>query len=280
MNDSALPMSLQDLPDTWVDELKLHRPRDLLRLIRHKRGKKHRAVTPTSLQGIDDVPTYLLAEYHGLPNGYFSKHFTHGYIRTFDKVMLGNMTKLRERIATSFSGCERVLDIGCGGGEQAAVLAAAGIPEVHAIDASPYMVAHAKESFPHIQFAVRAAEDTGFADAEFDAVCLSFVFHEIPPKFAELAIAEIYRVLKPNGELIVAEPSVLQVQLSVRELFRRFGWRGLYFRFLAKHTHEPFVVPWQARNQVEWLSQYGFSLLEEEQSCPIHWWRVKKQLVA
>jgi ubiquinone/menaquinone biosynthesis C-methylase UbiE len=280
MNDESLPLPLEELPATWVDELQLARPGDLLRLIKHMRGKKHRAVPPASMDGMDAVPTYLLAEYHGLPNGYFSKQFTHGYIRTFDKVMLGNMTKLRERIATSFSGYKRVLDIGCGGGEQAAALASAGIPHVHAIDASPYMVAHAKESYPHIPFAVRAAERTGYADADFDAVCLSFVFHEIPPKFAEQAIAEIHRILKPGGDLIIAEPSVLQVQLPLRELFRRFGWRGLYFRFLAKHTHEPFVVPWQARNQVEWLSQNGFSLLQEEQSCPVHWWRAKKQLIA
>ena len=92
---------------------------------------------------------------------------------------------------------KRVLDIGCGGGEQAAALASAGIPHVHAIDASPYMVAHAKESYPHIPFAVRAAERTGYADADFDAGCLRFVFHEIPPKFAEEAIGEIHRNLKP-----------------------------------------------------------------------------------
>ena len=276
MNDSVLPMTLEDLPDTWVDELKLHQPKDLLRLIRHKRGKKRRAVVPESMGDFGDVPTYLFAEYHGLPNGYFSKHFTHGYIRTFDKVMLGNMTKLRERIATSFSGYERVLDIGCGGGEQAGALVSAGIPQVHAIDASPYMVAHARDSYPEIPFAVKAAEQTGFADAEFDAVCVSFVFHEIPPKFAEQAIAEIHRILKPNGELIIAEPSSLQMELTRRQLYRRFGWRGPYFRFIAKHTHEPFVAPWQAKNQVEWLAQHGFELQEEDQSCPIHWWRVRK----
>jgi len=277
MNDESLPLPLEELPATWVDELQFARPGDLLRLIKHMRGKKHRAVPPASMDGIDAVPTYLFAEYHGLPNGYFSKHFTHGYIRTFDKVMLGNMAKLRERIATCFSGYERVLDIGCGGGEQAAALASAGIPDVHAIDASPYMVAHAKESFPDIPFAVRAAENTGYADARFDAVCLSFVFHEIPPKFAEQAIAEIHRILRPGGELIIAEPSALQMEFPMRALFRRFGWRGPYFRILAKHTHEPFVVPWQARDQTEWLSQNGFSVEEEEQSCPIHWWRARKK---
>jgi ubiquinone/menaquinone biosynthesis C-methylase UbiE len=276
MNADSLPRSLDELPAAWVDELQLTRPGDLLRLVGHIRGKKHRAVLPESLEGVEAIPTYLLAEYHGLPNGYFSKHFTHGYIRSFDKVMLGNMTKLRKRIAAGLSGNKRVLDIGCGGGEQAAMLTAAGIPEVYAIDASPYMIAHAREKYPEIRFAVKAAEDTGFEDAEFDAICLSFVFHEIPPKYVEEVIAEIHRILKPNGELIIAEPSVLQVELSIRELFRRYGWRGLYFRLLAKHTHEPFVVPWQARNQAEWLSQHGFSLQEEEQSCPAHWWRATK----
>ncbi len=276
MNDDSLPLTLDELPDAWVDELKLHRPRDLLVLIRHLFGKRHRAIVPESVANGKTYPTYLLAEYHGLPNGYFSKHFTHGYVRTFDTVMLGNMTKLRERTVAAFSGFDRVLDIGCGGGHQAALLAESGIAEVIGIDASPYLVAHANESFPEVEFTARAAENTGFADADFDAVCLGFVFHEIPPKFADLAIAEIYRILKPGGELIIAEPSSLQLDLKPKELFRRFGWRGIYFKLLARHMHEPFLAPWQAKDHARWLAQNGFSLTEEDHSCPIHWWRARK----
>jgi len=277
MKQDSPSLTLDELPDTWVDELSLMSPRDLLMLIRHLGGKRHKAVAPEPVSSDDAVPPYLFAEYHGLPNGYFSKHFTHGYIRSFDKVMLGSMTKLRRRIATELSRFDRVLDIGCGGGEQAALLAECGIANVHGIDASPYMVAHAKQSFPHISFSTMAAESIAFRDAEFDAVCVSFVFHEIPPKFAETAIAEIHRILKPDGELIIAEPSSLQMELPARELLRRFGWRGPYFRFLARNTYEPFVAPWQAKNHEEWLSQNGFSMLEEDQSCPIHWWRVQKR---
>ncbi len=277
MNEQDRTLALDELPDTWVDELRLSRPRDLLRLIRHIRGKRRRAVTPESIGNDHTIPSYLLAEYHGLPNGYFSKHFTHGYIRTFDKIMLGTMTRVRERIAKRFSGYECVLDIGCGGGNQAAILADSGISSVHAIDSSPYMVAHAKQSYPWIPFVVANAECTGFADEEFDAVCLSFVFHEIPPKFAEQVIAEIYRILKPGGEVIIAEPSSLQMAKSRRELYRRFGWRGVYFKLLAGHMHEPFLGPWHARDHVQWLAGYGFSVLEEDQSCPIHWWRAQKQ---
>jgi ubiquinone/menaquinone biosynthesis C-methylase UbiE len=276
-NQRNLALSLDELPETWVDQLRLNRPRDLLRLIRHIGGKRHRAVPPASVTSNHTIPSYLLAEYHGLPNGYFSKHFTHGYIRTFDKVMLGTMTQLRERIAECFSGHERVLDIGCGGGNQAALLADSGIPAVHAIDASPYMVAHAMQSYPHIPFVVANAESTGFADMEFDAVCLSFVFHEIPPTFAEQALAEIHRILKPGGDIIIAEPSSLQMTESRRDLYRRFGWRGVYFKSLAGHMREPFLAPWHARDHVQWLAGHGFSVLEEEQSCPIHWWRARKQ---
>lgn len=274
--DSSRPLTLDELPDTWVDDLKLYRPRDLSVLIRHIVGKRHRATVPESVTNDKTFPTYLLAEYHGLPNGYFSKHFTHGYIRTFDKVMLGSMTKLRERIVVALAGFNRVLDIGSGGGQQAALLVESGIPEVFGIDASPYVVAHAIQSFPHVQFNVRTAENTGLPDADFDAVCLSFVFHEIPPKYANLAIAEIHRILKPGGELIIAEPSSLQLELQAMDLFRRFGWRGLYFRQLARHMHEPFLVPWQSKDHVQWLATNGFSLVEEDQSCPIHWWRARK----
>ena len=274
--DNSKSLTLDELPDAWVDELKLYRPRDLWALIRHILGKRHRAIVPESVMREKTFPTYLLAEYHGLPNGYFSKHFTHGYVRTFDKVMLGSMTKLRERIAAAFAGFDRVLDIGSGGGQQAAVLAASGIPEVVGIDASPYLVAHAHQNFPQLQFHARAAEETGFPNADFDAICLSFVFHEIPPKYADLAIAEIHRILKPGGELIIAEPSSLQLELQAMDLFRRFGWRGLYFRQLARHMHEPFLVPWQSKDHVQWLATNGFSLVEEDQSCPIHWWRARK----
>ena len=276
MKDKSLPLTLDELPNAWVDELKLYRPRDLLKLIRHIFGKRHRAIVPGSVASDKSYPKYLLAEYHGLPNGYFSKHFTHGYIRTFDKVMLGNMTKLRKGVVAAFSRFERVLDIGSGGGEQAAMLAESGIAEVFGIDASPYLVAHANASYPQIQFTARAAENTGFAAADFDAVCLSFVFHEIPPKFADLAITEIHRILKPGGELIIAEPSSLQLTLSARDLFRRFGWRGIYFKLLARHMHEPFLAPWHAKDHAQWLQKNGFSLVEDDQSCPIHWWRARK----
>jgi len=277
--DNSTSLSLDELPDTWVDELKLYRPTDLLVLIRHILGKRRRAVVPESVMRDKTFPTYLLAEYHGLPNGYFSKHFTHGYIRMFDRVMLGSMTKLRERIVAAFAGLDRVLDIGSGGGQQAAMLAASGIPEVIGIDASPYLVAHAHQSFPQLQFNARAAEETGLPDADFDAICLSFVFHEIPPKYADRAIAEIHRILKPGGELIIAEPSSLQLELRAMDLFRRFGWRGLYFRQLARHMHEPFLAPWHSKDHVQWLAANGFSLVEEDQSCPIHWWRARKCLM-
>jgi len=276
MKDSSLPLTLDELPDAWVDELKLYRPRDLLVLIRHLVGKRHRAIVPEAMANDKSYPKYLLAEYHGLPNGYFSKHFTHGYIRAFDNVMLGNMTNVRERVVAAFSGYGRVLDIGCGGGEQAALLAESGIAEVIGIDASPYLVAHANESYPQIQFIARSAESTGFADAVFDAVCLSFVFHEIPPKYADQAIAEIHRILKPGGELMIAEPSSLQLTLSARDLLSRFGWRGIYFKLLANHMHEPFLAPWHAKDHIQWLTQNGFSLVDEDQSCPVHWWRVRK----
>jgi len=276
MKDNSVPLTLDELPNAWVDDLKLYRPRDLLVLGRHIFGKRHRAIVPEAVASAKKYPTYLLAEYHGLPNGYFSKHFTHGYVRTFDKVMLGNMSKMRERTVAAFSRYERVLDIGSGGGEQAALLAESGISEVLGIDASPYLVAHASENYPQVQFSVRAAESTEFADADFDAVCLGFVFHEIPPKYAELVITEIHRILKPGGELIIAEPSSLQLELTAGELFRRFGWRGLYFKLLARRMHEPFLAPWHSKDHRQWLAQNGFSLTEEDQSCPIHWWRAKK----
>ena len=49
MKDESIPLTLDEHPDTWVDELSLIRPRDLLVLIRHFRGKRHRVVLPDTL---------------------------------------------------------------------------------------------------------------------------------------------------------------------------------------------------------------------------------------
>jgi SAM-dependent methyltransferase len=95
----------------------------------------------------------------------------------------------------------RALDAGCGTGFQAAVLASLGY-RTHGLDVSAGLLAVARRRRGSIVFARGNIEALPYEDATFDAVTccgstLSFV--EAPA----LAVAEIGRVLRPGGLLLL-----------------------------------------------------------------------------
>jgi trans-aconitate methyltransferase len=93
---------------------------------------------------------------------------------------------------------ERILDIGCGTGTLTEKISEAG-SVVIGIDASPEMIAKAKQSFPNIQFFVKDATDFLF-DESFDAAFSNATFHWI--KDQSKAIQSIYNNLKTGGRFV------------------------------------------------------------------------------
>jgi demethylmenaquinone methyltransferase/2-methoxy-6-polyprenyl-1,4-benzoquinol methylase len=97
---------------------------------------------------------------------------------------------------------ERVLDVACGTGTSAYALARAGATVV-GLDFSPGMIEEGRRKHPQIEFVEGDAEKLPFGDDEFDAVTVSFGLRNVEnPK---TALAEMYRVLKPGGRLVVCE---------------------------------------------------------------------------
>ncbi|MCU1527970.1 MAG: ubiquinone biosynthesis methyltransferase UbiE [Frondihabitans sp.] len=97
---------------------------------------------------------------------------------------------------------ERVLDIAAGTGTSSAAIAKSGA-EVIALDFSAGMVEVGRKRQPQIEFIVGDAEKLPFGDAEFDVVTISFGLRNVNrPK---TALAEMYRVLKPGGRLVICE---------------------------------------------------------------------------
>jgi ubiquinone/menaquinone biosynthesis C-methylase UbiE len=97
---------------------------------------------------------------------------------------------------------ERVLDVGCGTGRLGRWLAEVVGPSgsVVGVDPLPERIAIARTHAPGVEFEVGQAEDlSAFADAGFDAVCMSAVFHWVTDK--PKALAEVRRVLRPGGRL-------------------------------------------------------------------------------
>jgi ubiquinone/menaquinone biosynthesis C-methylase UbiE len=99
-----------------------------------------------------------------------------------------------------------ILDVGCGTGTLALLIAAAN-PHVRiaAIDPDPRALERAwrkaRRAGAPVSFARAFGDSLPYADATFDRVFSSMMFHHVPRAEKPKVLAEIRRVLKPAGRL-------------------------------------------------------------------------------
>lgn len=267
---AVLDWATHELPLSWVDQVAWRKPRHWPWLWRCVGGKQRMPVQlPEGLPGADWLPRYLLQEFHNLPNGNYSKSFTSGYARGFDRAMLGTLQAGRARIARALQGAHCALDLGSGAGHLAGALQAHGIAQVYGLEPSPYLLQQAARSYPGVHWVHAVAEHSGLPVGQFDAVGVCFVFHEIPPRYLYKALAELARITQPGARLAIIEPSAQQWNLGYAKLWRLYGWRGVYFRALARRAFEPFADAWHKQDVAAVLAAHGFSVLEDDVGCPL-----------
>lgn len=262
----------QALPEAWPDAPERRGLLGNLRLLLHPFRKRRKVALPDTLPGASRIPKYALLEFHNLPNGNYSERITRGYIKGFDTTMLGEMGRIRRRMADELNDCQSILDIGCGGGRMAGLLHERGKTDVWGMDPSPYLLKHAAEDFPDVAFTQGVMEDIPFDDDRFDGITVGFVFHEMPPAYIREGLSEIARVLRPGGVLTIAEPSPLHFRASFLSAIRQFGWRGAYFWVLVRSVHEPFVKAWHRFDLPAEASVHGLELREVDEGMPIKYW--------
>jgi ubiquinone/menaquinone biosynthesis C-methylase UbiE len=116
----------------------------------------------------------------------------------------------------------RVLDVGCGTGKFARVLAERGVAKVWAVDPSPEMLAEARRRVPSsVGLKPGAAEQLPFKPGAFDAAVLWTVVHLID---RPQAFAELHRVLVAGGRIAIVT--------FAPEYFHRY-WQNEYFPSIA-----------------------------------------------
>lgn len=115
----------------------------------------------------------------------------------------------------------RVLDLAAGTGTSSEPYADAGVSVV-ACDFSLGMLKVGKRRRPDIDFVAGDATNLPFEDNSFDATTISFGLRNVnePKK----ALAEMLRVTKPGGKLVIAEFSSPVVPL----------WRTMYTEYLMR----------------------------------------------
>jgi demethylmenaquinone methyltransferase/2-methoxy-6-polyprenyl-1,4-benzoquinol methylase/phosphoethanolamine N-methyltransferase len=138
---------------------------------------------------------------------------------------LGRVRRLRDltvRNALLQSG-ENVLDVGCGTGGVTipAKLHVGKNGRATGIDPSPEMIAVARQKAGRagldIDFRVGVIESLPFPDGTFDAVTSSLMMHHLPEHLQVKGLAEIKRVLKPGGRLLIAD--MMRYNTSFRKRF-------------------------------------------------------------
>jgi ubiquinone/menaquinone biosynthesis C-methylase UbiE len=155
---------------------------------------------------------------------------------------------LKEHLHITVS--DHVLDLGCGPGENTALLAGLSKAQVEGLDLDTERISYARQMNRAIHFHQGNAETMSFADASFSVVTMMLSVQRFSHR--DKIFREVGRVLQSCGRVGIA--TVSPEQLSVRPDFRAFptALRMECERF-------PRIVT--LRDE---LSQYGFINIEDQ----------------
>jgi len=146
------------------------------------------------------------------------------------------------------SGGERLLDVGCWGGESVVKMGALEkYGEVYGVDFLREAVQSAKAKGIRVFQVDLNSEPLPFEDNFFDAVtCISVLEHVLDPI---AVLREIHRVIAPNREFIVQVPNVASLSNRIRILFGRVpvtswdpGWDGWHLHYFTLYDLKKLLV--------------------------------------
>jgi demethylmenaquinone methyltransferase/2-methoxy-6-polyprenyl-1,4-benzoquinol methylase len=154
------------------------------------------------------------------------------------------------------------LDLAAGTGSSSVVFAKPGV-KVIASDFSEGMLAVGRKRHPNLEFVFADATKLPFADASVDAVTISFGLRNVvdPKK----AVAEMFRVLKPGGVVVICEFSHVRTPV-IGSLYRWYLANILptLSKLLAKNKGaydylSESIAAWPKQEVlVQWLVDAGF----------------------
>jgi demethylmenaquinone methyltransferase/2-methoxy-6-polyprenyl-1,4-benzoquinol methylase len=131
-------------------------------------------------------------------------HVAAKYDLTNDVLSLGQDRYWRREVVRAVGARpgQRVLDLAAGTGTSSLPFTRAGAHVVSS-DFSLGMLAEGRRRYPQLPFVAGDAMALPFADGSFDAVTMSFGLRNVAD--VDAALAELHRVTRPGGRLVVCE---------------------------------------------------------------------------
>ncbi len=136
----------------------------------------------------------------------------------------------------------RVLEIGCGTGLFTRKVYQATKAQITAIDISEDLLAQAREKLPEVEFNLDDAMASSFTDSTFDCVYGSSILHHLNFK---KSLNEIFRILKPSGSMIFAEPNMINPQILIQKNIPAIK------RWMGDSPDETAIVRWSFKKLME-----------------------------
>jgi SAM-dependent methyltransferase len=215
----------------------------------------------------EDFPAYYRQPFHSVPGGYLSEAAAIGDRRAMEAIYqdahprrsLGVRDELAKLVPAD--ACT-VVDFGAGTGDGAAAIARR-LPgaQVTAFEASPFMIIAGRvqnAGLANLRFAQGLAEQSGLRDASVDAAAITLVLHECPNAVKREILAEVHRVLRPGGTLVLSDTPQHDLH----------DYRGFY---------EPYREEWAGFDPDALLRAVGFAATSAREPAPPLWTRVARK---
>ncbi len=236
--------------------------RDFPRTIRRLKSKNFKDL-PSSAK-LENYPAYFRRNFHWQTDGYFSQHSAELYDVGVEFLFLGTADIMRRQVippvvehvrSRTEAGRPRILDVACGTGRTLRQLAqTVSDAKLYGLDLSPYYVSAARRmlSSVNVDASVVAdnAENMPFRDDFFDVSVSVFLFHELPKRARRNVLAEMYRVTKPGGLVVVEDSAQYAESGSVAFFLERF----------SEEFHEPYHREYLRDELGSQLADAGFEV--------------------
>lgn len=233
--------------------------RDTPNVVRRMRRGDYKDIPAVDKQ---QYPAYYRRNFHWQTDGYFSDHSAEVYELGVELLFRGTADVMRRQIippitrhVQSHGGRERMrlLDIGCGTGRTLHQISRAHpAMQLHGVDLSPAYIRTARRRLADVAeltLAVENGEALPWADATFDIVTSTYMFHELPRNARRNVVREMLRVVKPGGLLVIEDSAQLGESAEIATALREF----------PREFHEPFYADYLEDDLGALVGEVGFA---------------------